>query len=232
MHSCFRAGSQRWYTVLEMRQVPQSGKLSRERALQVYFPVHSRVHKKPHLAGYGVRLSRASRNCLRFASPAEATWRPAARRACAQWHVCSDLQGLRRLVAADGLLGTHARKPARPWAFLPLGDLRRGGSHRRTTSCGGGKTRPESLPTHGPDASRGSLSSPQSAVWTSRELFETRRALPGRAGGAPEGSRGRSGSARGDPGELFGALLGGPGSPWALFLELFRWQKSVQKRKW
>ena len=30
----------------EMRQVPQSGKLSRERALQVDFPVHSRVHKK------------------------------------------------------------------------------------------------------------------------------------------------------------------------------------------
>ena len=29
-----------------MRQVPQSGKLSRERALQVDFPVHSRVHKK------------------------------------------------------------------------------------------------------------------------------------------------------------------------------------------
>ena len=33
------------------------------------------------------------------------------------------------------------------------------------------------------------------------------------------------------PGELFGTLWGGLGSLWALFLELFRWQKSVQKRK-
>ena len=34
-----------------MRQVPQSGKLSRERALQVDFPVHSRVHKNIFFGG-------------------------------------------------------------------------------------------------------------------------------------------------------------------------------------
>ena len=107
----------------------------------------------------------------------------------------------------------------------PFGDLRRRGMHRRTTSCGCQQARPESLQNHGQEAFGGSLLSSQSAVWTPRELFGARWTLRGRARGAPEASRRRSGSARGGPGEVFGTLWGGPGNPWALLLGLFRWQK-------
>ena len=113
----------------------------------------------------------------------------------------------------------------------PFGDLRRGGTHRRRRGCECRKTRPESLQNHGPEASGGSRLSSRNAVWTPRELFGTRWTLRGHARGAPEASRRRSGSARGGPGELFGTFWGGPGSPWALFLDLLWWQKSVQKRK-
>ena len=97
-------------------------------------------------------------------------------------------------LATDLQIVCASRHPPRPF-----GDLRRGGMHPRTTSCGCRKARPESLQNHGPEASGGSLLSSRNAVWTPRELFGTRWTLRGHARGAPEASRRRSGSAWGGP---------------------------------